>query len=246
MENYMPCEDGDLSAFLHNELLYVDDSISTLEYHLSLLENDKSGEDGVYDNLIACYGYSDNLEKSLNEELLLLKSVKRIYELISNLFNKRPNTLSTDIKLKIFELLDSKTYFELEQEETVIIAKITKLISSQEISSQETNSQETNSQETFDLTVEYGDVWKISYGKKTHKIPSEIIAEIAKLFLYAGIKEYPFGCEFDITPPDDETPFKKYTVILIPSDKSAELQYLYDPEEDFEEESEESDKSETI
>jgi hypothetical protein len=87
---------------------------------------------------------------------------------------------------------------------------------------------------------------KFHTGKKTHKMPSEIIAEIAKLFLYAGIKEYPFGCEFDITPPDDETPFKKYTVILIPSDKSVELQYLYDPEEDFEEESEESDKSETI
>jgi hypothetical protein len=30
------------------------------------------------------------------------------------------------------------------------------------------------------------------------------------------------------------------------TDKSVELQYLYDPEEDFEEESEESDKSETI
>lgn len=131
MENYMPCEDGDLSAFLHNELLYVNDSISTLEYHLSLLENDKSGENGIYDNLIACYGYSDDLEKSLNEEILSLKNIKRIYELITNLFNKRFNTLPANKELKIFELLDSKTYFELEQEEAAIIAEITKLINPQ-------------------------------------------------------------------------------------------------------------------
>lgn len=131
MENYLPCGDGDLSAFLHNELLYVNDSISTIEYHLSLLENDKSGEDGVYDNLIACYGYSENLEKSLNEEISSLKSVKRIYELITNLFDKCSNTLSADIELKIFELLDSKAYFELEKEEAVIIDKIMKLINSQ-------------------------------------------------------------------------------------------------------------------
>ncbi|HIH73954.1 MAG TPA: hypothetical protein HA306_01235 [Methanosarcina sp.] len=127
----MPCEDGDLSAFLHNELLYVNDSISTLEYHLSLLENDKSGENGIYDNLIACYGYSDDLEKSLNEEILSLKNIKRIYELITNLFNKRFNTLPANKELKIFELLDSKTYFELEQEEAAIIAEITKLINPQ-------------------------------------------------------------------------------------------------------------------
>ncbi|AKB19056.1 hypothetical protein [Methanosarcina sp. WWM596] len=101
-------------------------------------------------------------------------------------------------------------------------------------------------EETVNLKIEYGDIWKISYGKHNHKIPSGIIAEIAKCFLYEGIKEFPFGCEFDIVPPKSETPFKKYTVILIPSDKSAELEYLYDPEEDFEEESKESDESESM
>ena len=128
-DNLVTCLEGEVDS--------LDDDISHIEFHLELLDKDSDGRGGVYENLLACYGYliscfgySNDIEKCLNERIDDLKYNKIIYKKTVDLLRENVDILTTDKEREIFDLLESKNCSDFKKNEYIILEDIIKIIES--------------------------------------------------------------------------------------------------------------------